>query len=302
MNWFKFIVLIIFAGTLSSCSSVISNSKITALQENYCAPSIRYSDDVIPMQNSLRDTLVVGRLSLHDYTLASHIGLLPLLSQFSHSTTSLEKLEVKQKITDKILLFQTEIDATASELDCNGERFDQLARLVDSRNSKKNTQLTVASIALGAAITLSTALINNDDINKGINISGGIAGAGLGFLLLNPKGKKVELKIHRSLLKNVWTESNSDTAFPPSLWRVMNDKSFSNDGNLSLIQTLKKRWILFAFEDDIDANDERLYFGKGGYFSSDDIHLMSNMNNELQSSVRTVQQDLRSLISSISRW
>ena len=302
MKWFKYVLLMVFVGNLLSCSPVIKNPKIAVLQENYCAPNIQYTGDVAPEPNIVKDTSVVLKLSGHDYALASHLGLLPLLSQFSHSSSSLEKLQAKQKITDKIILFQTEINALAAELDCNGERFDQLARVLDSRNSKKNTQLTVASIALGAAITLSTALIKNDGLSNGINIGGGVAGTGLGFLLLNPKGKKIELKTHRNLIRNVWTESNIDNAFPPSVWRVMSDKSFSNDGKLSLIQTLKKRWLLFAFDNDIDSREEELYFGKGGYFLSDDIHLMSDMNNELQASVRTVQQDLLSLTSSVNRW
>lgn len=137
-------------------------------------------------------------------------------------------------------------------------------------------------------------------MNKGINITVGIAGAGLGFLPLNPKGRKVELNNNRNLLRNVWRNNNGDIAFPLALWRVMNEKSFSNAGELSLLQTLKSRRVSFAFEDNISKKQEELYFGKGGLFSSDNIHLRSGMNNELKATVRTVQQDLRSLVFTIS--
>lgn len=290
-----FITMLLF-----SCSSVIKDSKVSVLKENYCSPTIAYKASTTEDIDIGTDTFLKESMSAHDYTLATHIGLRSLISKLYRTNNQLEKLEIKQQINTKILLFQTEIDAVAAELDCNGERFDQLARVIDTRNNKKNTELTVATIALGAAITLSTTLIKNDDLNKGINITGGIAGAGLGFLLLNPKGKKVELKNNRNLLRNVWEQNNSDIAFPPSLWSVMTDKSFSNEGTLSLLQTLKNRWMSFAFDDNITKKQEELYFGKGGYFTSDDIHLMSDMNNELQASVRTVQQDLRSLVYAIS--
>ncbi|SEI92660.1 hypothetical protein SAMN04488018_10731 [Myroides marinus] len=285
---------------LVSCSTVIKEPKVRILKENYCSPTIAYTDYEVEVIDIKRDSVLANQLSSHDYILATHIGIKSLLSKLGESKDPFEKLELKQQINTRILLFQTEIDAVAAELDCNGERFDQLARVLDSKNNKTNTELTVATIALGAAITLSTALIKNDDLNKGINITGGIAGAGLGFLLLNPKGKKVELNNNRNLLRNVWENNNEDIAFPPALWRVMNEKSFSNEGELSLLQTLKNRWITFAFEDNISKKQEELYFGKGGLFSSDNIHLMSDMNNELQATVRTVQQDLRSLVFNIS--
>lgn len=302
MKSLKLVCVFAVLVSLASCSSVIKSSRVTALQENYCAPNIAYQDNTTAEQRSFKDALVAEKLSEHDYNLATHLGLVPQMSKFLNSTDPLEKIEAKQQIIISTQLFQTEIDALAAELDCNGERYDQLARVLDSKNNTNNTLLTVASIAIGAAVTLSTALITNDNTNKGLNIAGGVVGTGLGFLLLNPKGKKIELRIYRNLLRNVWMENNDDISFPPALWRVMNDKSFSNEGKLSLIQTLKNRWLLFAFDEEVDKKEEELYFGRGGFFKSDDIHLMSDMNNELQASVRTVQQDLRSLIYSVSMW
>ncbi|MDM1398781.1 MULTISPECIES: hypothetical protein [Myroides] len=300
MKWIKLIIVLIGCTFLASCSSVIKSSRVTVLQENYCAPNIVYTDDTTEEQRAFEDLGVKQKLSTHDYRLASHLGLVPQLAKFINSTDPIERLEAKQQIIIRVQLFQTEIDALAAELDCNGERYDQLARVLDAKNGTTNTQLTVASIAIGAAVTLSTALITNDNTNKGLNIAGGVVGTGLGFLLLNPKGKKVELKTNRSLLSNIWFEQNDNFAFPPAVWRVMNDKSFSNEGKLSLIQTLKNRWLFFAFDEEISKKEEELYFGKGGFFKSDGIHLMSDMNNELQATVKTIQQDLRSLIYNVS--
>jgi hypothetical protein len=281
---------------------VLQSSKLTALSNDYCAPAIPYGKDTLIQENDVIDTLVAHKLTPHDYALAAHIGLIPLLSQYLNSPTPLEKITARQKITHKLLLLNTEIQAVVAELDCNGERFDQLARFLETKNSKRTTRLTVASIVSAAAITLSTALIKNDNVNKGINISGGITGTALGFMLLNPKGRKLKLPIYRSMLSNVWYENNADKAFPPALWRIITDKSFTNERKLSLIQTLKKRWVLFVFDGKVDDKNEQLFFGAGGYFSEEDIRHLSDMDNELQASVRTVEQDMRSLISAVDGW
>ncbi len=287
----------------SSCSSLMKSSKVNALLNDYCAPNISYQqeDTVATIRTTSVDALLTQKLNAHDLTLASRIGLTTSIAAYLNSTSPLEKLAAKQKITDQMLLFNTQVEAVVAELDCNGERFDQLARYLNDRNSRVNTRLTVASILAAAAITISTVLIKNDNVNKAINISGGVTGAGLGFALLNPKGKKVKYHSTRSLLDNVWYENNAGNAFPPALWRVMTDRSFSNSGQYSLIQTLKKRWLLFVFEDKIDPKDELRYFKTGGYFSQQDIQHLADMNNQLQASVRSVQQNMRSLTEAINR-
>ncbi len=299
--WFRQSIIACTIWCFCSCSSVLQSSKINALRNDYCAPSLIYLNDSIEQKSNFKSESVAKRLDKHDYTLAAHVGLVELLDQYLKSQSAEDKLIARQKITEKILLFNTEVEAVVAELDCNGERYDQLARFLDARNSKINTRLNVASIVTGAALTISTAIIKNDNVNKTINISGGVVGAGLGFMLLNPKGKKVKLQTRRSLLDNVWRESNSDHAFPTSLWRVLNEKSFSNEGKQSLIQTLKKRWLTFVFDDKLNQEDEQRFFGINGYFSEEDIHNLADMHNQLQASVRTVQQDMRSLTSAINR-
>jgi hypothetical protein len=82
---------------------------------------------------------------------------------------------------------------------------------------------------------------------------------------------------------------------------VLNEKIFSNEGKQSLIQTLKKRWLTFVFDDKLNQQDEQRFFGVDGYFSEEDIQHLADMHNQLQASVRTVQQDMRSLIAAINR-
>ncbi len=300
-TWQKHFFAAVMAVAFSSCSVVLDSSKVNALRNDYCAPLVNYTEQDTSRGNEPLNTVVAGKLNAHDYNLASRIGLTKSIASYLNSTSALDKLTAKQQLTDKIILFNTQVEAVVAELDCNGERYDQLARYLNGRNARATTRLTVASIVAAAAVTVSTTVIKNDDLNKGINIGGGVAGAALGFALLNPKGKKVKLQIGKGLLNSAWFESNTNNTFPPALWRVMTDKSFSNSGNFSLIQTLKKRWLLFVFDDKITPSDESRFFISGGYFSEEDIQNLADMHNQLQASVRSVQQDMRGLLEAVNR-
>ncbi|MCD8740977.1 hypothetical protein LT679_10225 [Mucilaginibacter roseus] len=297
------LVLITLLGCFSSCATRKGNSKIAALKNDYCAPAIKYQqDDSLSLEDGrLADPSIRAKLNMHDLKMASHLGLNKILVSYLNSSSSVDRLAAKQQLIEKILLFNTQIEAIVAELDCNGERYEQLARYLDGKNGHTTSRLTVASIITAAAVSVSTALIKNDNVNKGINIGGGLAGAGLGFMLLNPKGKKIKLQSGKGLLTNVWNENNTDTSFPPALWRIMMDKTFSNSGESSLLQTLKRRWVLFVFNGKVDSTDEVRFFNSGGYFSEQDVQHLADMHNQLQASVRSVQQDTRGLIEAINR-
>ncbi|GJN57648.1 hypothetical protein ELAN_12030 [Elizabethkingia anophelis] len=97
----------------------------------------------------------------------------------------------------------------------NGERIQQLSDYLGDINNKNIRKLTVGSIILGATITISSSLINNN--NKAINIGAGAA-------------------LHLD-------------------WSILNEKSFSNSGDKSMRETLKDRWLLYAFDGKPDAKD-----------------------------------------------
>ncbi|GJN62861.1 hypothetical protein [Elizabethkingia anophelis] len=61
----------------------------------------------------------------------------------------------------------------------NGGRIQQLSDYLGDINNKNIRKLTVGSIILGATITISSSLINNN--NTAINIGAGAAGAALGL-------------------------------------------------------------------------------------------------------------------------
>ena len=136
--------------------------------------------------------------------------LTELRDEHSIIKDSILYLATQQKIEQKVRDALVEIDALVGELDCEGERCDQLKELLGGMNSKRDNKLTVASIVIGALSAVADACISNDGWNKGVAIGAGVIGAGLGWATLSPKGKRLILKHKRNHLRAIWEEKNSD--------------------------------------------------------------------------------------------
>ncbi|MFC4389868.1 hypothetical protein [Flavobacterium quisquiliarum] len=296
MKQLIFLLLSIF---VSSCSTVLNSTKIDYLTSNYCQPTIEYdySKLEIPKQNFIQqDSILNANLSKHDILISNAIGIEVYLTAYLQiKKDTLKKLVLKQKITDRLILTSIEINALASELDCNGERINKLADYVNGLNNKKTKNLTVASVTIGALTTVAAVLVKNNNSSNAVAVSGGLLSAGLGALTIAPKGKKIELKLQRNLLGNIWYNDNSNRAYPNSIWIIINEKQFSNSGKNDLQESIKNRWLQYNFNGKIDAKTQKLFFDDGGIYTADDLYTRANMLNELQATIRSLEQDLKSL-------
>lgn len=299
MKQHKIFILFVISIFVSSCSTVLNSPKIDYLTSNYCQPTIEYDYsklEIFPNKSSNNDSILKANLSQHDILISKAIGIESYLSEYLQTKKdTLKRLVLKQKITDRLILTSIEINALASELDCNGERIDKLANFVNDINNKKTRNLTVASVTIGALTTVATVLIKNNNASDIVGVSGGLVSAGLGALTIAPKGKKINLKLERNLLRNIWFNDNSNGAYPNSIWAILNEKQFSNSGKNDLQESIKNRWLQYNFDGKIDAQTEKLFFYDGGIYSADDLSSRANMLNELQATVRSLEQDLKSL-------
>jgi hypothetical protein len=291
--------LLLVSILVSSCSTVLKGRKIDYLTNNFCQPTIQYdySQIEIPKNSDPKqDSILNANLSRHDILICKAIRIETYLSAYLQTKKdTLKKLVLKQKITDRLILTSIEINALASELDCNGERINKLADFVDDINNKRTRNLTVASVTLGALTTVATVLIKNNNASNIVGVSGGLLSAGLGALTISPKGDKINLRLQRNLLANIWYNDNLNQAYPNSIWTILNEKQFSNSGENDLQESIKNRWLQYNFDGKIDPETQRLFFNEGGIYTADDLHSRANMLNELQSTVRSLDQDLKSL-------
>ncbi len=99
----------------------------------------------------------------------------------------------------------------------------------------------------------------------------------------------------RNMLGAIWHKNNTQL-YPTSVWNVLCDRKFSNSDGLLMIETIKSRWLQYGLDGEQGNPLEILYFGRGGLYTAEDLHRTADMYNELQSTVRSIQQDLRSLM------
>jgi len=296
---------------LTACQT--AHVPLHQVNNNYCAPTQAYRYDAAytprPDLEALlgTDTNLTRRFSRHTLLMVNALGLLPNLQQLikpgrdSSYATQLKKVQLRQGIQSRLILATTEISSLAAELDCEGERADQLAYYLDQQDVRRIRSLTILSIVAGAVTTVATALISSETPNKVVGIGGGVLSATLGGLAAFSSDKRVTLVHQRNLLTDVWNQSTVSTVYPAFIWYVLNEKAFSNSGAFSIIYNIRLRWNNYVLGDS-KTKMQTLYFGAGGEYNSDELHARANMLNQLQSSVRSINQDLQSLQLALAQY
>ncbi len=292
---------------LTACATQPRSHQAVEAEPDYCAPASRYTFDTTYLPRAdvravLRtDTSLTRRFSPHDLLIANATGVLPLLHKLVNTDDNgkadqrLERIELHQKITNRLLLASTEIASLAAELDCEGERADRLATYLDQKDTRRVRRLTLASVVVGAITTVATALMQSDQASKITGIAGGLVSGGLGGVAAFSSNRSVRFTHQRNLLADIWYQSRQSTLYSPFVWYVLTEKSFSNSGQNSISFNTRQRWQTSVL-DNLSPEQERLYFGEGGAYQADDLHTRSNMLNQVQSSVRSISQDLQSLL------
>ncbi len=274
---------------------------------NYCVPPVSYTQNEGGWQDSTAPDLSGTGLSSHDAYLTRLLGIsgyihnLWLLKQDSLQDNTSRQLLLRQKIGNRLLLAQAQIQAVAAELECDAQRSSMAADYLDAINNKKITRITIASVIAGGLTTVGTSVISKQRTLAVVGISGGLVSAGLSTLLINPKGKTVVFDHQRNLLRTIWSDTSSNTDYPPFVWQMLHDKFFRNKDDITIAQSIKNRWVHFEFDNKISSTQELLLFGAGGSYEAGDLHLRASMINQLQSAIRSLNQDLMSIVAYIDR-
>jgi hypothetical protein len=294
---------------LASCSSPKDILR-SSLDSRYCEPSMNYTyhshylpqgeiESVLQKESSL-----INRFPKHDLLIANAIGVLPLLQdlnwlqQQADRDTRLEQAILYRQIQNRILLASIEISSIVAELDCDGERAEQLAYFLDQRDQRRIRNLTVLSIVAGSLTAVVAAFIPNTNAEEAFSIGGGLISAVLGTTAAFSSNKSVSFMHKRNLLSDIWGEPKNSSIYSPYIWYVLNEKAFSNSGQASIRHNIRQRWKDYLLHG-ATAEQLELYFGSGGDYQSSDLHTRANMLNQLKASVLTINQNLQSLLANL---
>ena len=308
----SFLAYIFYAITFVVCLSSCKSYKLITYESDYCEPPIYANIVEKPIEFNSDSILVPDHkwktqftkqnvLLAHALNLDKELEqLTELRDEHSNIKDSVLYLAAQQKIEQKVRDALVEIDALVGELDCEGERCDQLKELLGDMNSKRNNKLTVASIVIGALSAVADACISNDGWNKGVAIGAGVIGAGLGWATLSPKGKRLILKHKRNHLRAVWEEKNSNE-FPPIIWYMLNETKFTNTQQSTMLRNIRNRWLTFTFEDDIKEANKSSLFKDEGVYTESMLETRSQLVGQLKATTQTLHQNFSSLLKEIKQ-
>jgi hypothetical protein len=263
---------------------------------DYCAPAqiYRYDPSLVPARDarSAASAEVLQRYSPQEVLLANAAGILAMLDELDGASGE-RRNEVQAKIQLRLLLFSASIESTAAELDCDGERADRAATILDQAVSRRTTLLTVSSIVVGAAASIFMGISENNEANRIAGVAGGAASAGLGLAALFWTAK-IRYSHPRNALADVWYEREHSEIFPPPIWFVLKQATLSNDQKHSIIHNIRTRWIDAGY---VDASGKGApYFGGSGEYALDELRTRANMLNQVQAAVRLIHQNLQELL------
>ncbi|RZI75468.1 MAG: hypothetical protein EOP13_05285 [Pseudomonas sp.] len=297
---------------LAGCAATPSlRNRTTA---GHCDPplSYRYNATFAPKVDpdaSLTPELL-ARYPRRNLLTANAIGLLPSLQALVllplpndgevDVATELKALKQRQVVLTQVMLASSTVSSLAAELDCEGERADQMASHLADLDNTRTQRLNVLSIAIGAFSGIGTTLSDNRQTQHLLGVGGGLLGAGLGLFTLNQDGHKEDFQHARNLLTDVWFEHANSTIWPASVWHMLTSPAFSNEGRTSIAHNARARWQRDSQFENLDSEEGRrltaLLFGTGGSYSAAELKLRADMLNELQSSVRLLNQEIQGLL------
>jgi hypothetical protein len=304
----------LLAGLLALAGCATRSPSHVAVAAGYCDPPLpyRYNPAFVPKADfaAALTPALLAHYPRRNLLTANAVGILPALQTqlalqeaarlHPGPATELAVLRQRQLIASQVALVSSIVASLAAELDCEGERADQVAGYLKALDDKRTQRLNVLSISTGAASGVGATVAGSQGAQYAFGIGGGVLAAGLGLLTLRQNGHTAEFKHPRNLLAEVWAEQPATDLFPPSVWYMLTNPAFSNGGQTSIVHNTRQRWRRYGHLDKPASKQgkalEALLFGPGGQYSADQLTVRANLLNELQSAVRLLNQELQGLL------
>lgn len=288
----------------TGCSFIIPSTQTTT-PERYCAPVRPMNVEIAHAPASVDPTAIP--LSERSLQLAAVMNVLPLLSKMAvldHAGEShgLAFLELRQMLTDRLLLTLFEVSSTTAEIVCERDRADQVADRMDEIDSARVKKLTLVSIVVAGvasivsgAIGLAGAATTASDAST---VASGVLASLFGGMALFTATKQ-EFSHERNLLKEVWDNPTRSTIFSPAVWRFL-QRPHHADRSATARDEVINAWRQQGRlgEPGSPGEDDRmaLIFGAGGTYASADLRARASMLETLEAHVQLFSEELEQFL------
>lgn len=210
-----------------------------------------------------------------------------------------ERVRVEIELERRMRSLTTELAATRFEVDCVGDQLESVRERLERVTSGRETDLTVASIALGALAGVVGGVwdLASDDARgpAWVQIVGGTASAALGIAALVPAKHALVLRHPRNLLAPIALGSDAERLYGTFVWRLLS--SAPAGAEQVLRETIVERWRVALSErfggDDLERH-LALQVGDGGRYDADTLDareaLFDILENEVDAMVRELER------------
>jgi len=249
-------------------------------------------------------------LSEESIEVAKVMNVLPLLSQLTAlqrtgDTHSVEFLELRQSLTDRLLLTLFEVSSITAELVCERDRADQVADRMDEIDAAMVKRLTLASILIGGVASIVSGGIGlaggASTASNAADVTGGLFTSLFGGTALFASSKQ-EFRHERNLLNEVWENPKQPSIFSPAIWRFL--QRHHKDGAVTTREEVIRAWRQQGRlgEPGSPGEQERttLILGSGGTYASTDLRARASMLETLEAHIQLLSEELELFLREIT--
>lgn len=295
-------LLIVSLIGLGGCSVILPSTPHSTTPERSCAPLHPTRFQVQP--NEPTAPISEAELSLSEQSLeVAHVmNAMPLLTELTAleragDTGSVAFMQVRQSLTDRVLLTLLEVSSVTAELVCERDRADQVADRMDEVDASLVKRLTLASIVIGGVAAVISGGIGlaggSDGANNAASLAGGVVASLFGGTALFAASKQ-NFSHERNLLGELWKNPEESSAFSPAIWRFFQRPRGDQARNTrdEIVHAWRQQGRLG--EPGSSGEEERtaLIFGKGGIYTSTDLRARASMLETLEAHVQLLSEEL----------
>jgi hypothetical protein len=300
---------------MAGCVSIVPPHHQDTLPEyrQRCVPSVAQkprSVHAVPDTSVSPSPQAISRFSESTLRVAQVMGVIQLLNELaqlrgSDQHPSLELLQRRQQLTDKILLTLLEVASATAEIVCERDRADQLADRIDEIDSTRVRRLTIASILISGVASIVSGGVGlaagASAAGDAADVAGGVFASwfGVSALFTHSEG---EFGHERNILAELWNDPTPPRYFSPIVWRYLHTspgegQDIPRDAILAAWRQKGRLGEQGSHEADIQ---QELFLGKGGRYTAPELRARASMLETLEASVRLMHEELEVLIREIA--
>ena len=231
---------------------------------------------------------------------ANVMDALPILSrmaalQAAGDGGSLAYLELRQALTDRLLLTLFEVSSTVAEIVCERDRADQVADRMEEIDSTLVRRLTLVSIVISGVAAVVSGGIGlaggASTASDASGVAGGVLASVFGGTALFASSKQ-EFHHERNLLKEIWDNPRASAVISPGVWRFLQTHHKEATARDEVMHAWQQPGRLGERGSPVEEQRIKLFFGTGGIYSATDLRARASMLETLEAQIQLLTEEL----------